>query len=149
MMENRATTEGRRLGAQLARLCDNALSGKPDNRCCTCAFRAGEHIANGSPETLMTAVKCLAEREAFWCHEHDRPCAGWLAMRFPPDGTVKVPWDYVEGADAPDSIALPDRSHEFPLPDVTPPCVVTLGERSGSIPADEAVERPRSSGVRG
>ncbi len=53
---NVATEEGRALGRKLARLCDGELKGKADNRCQTCAFRAGDHIANGSPETLMTAL---------------------------------------------------------------------------------------------
>lgn len=100
-IENEATPEGRELGRILARFCDQELAGKPDNRCGTCAFTAGDHLANGSPATLMTALKCAMEREPFWCHEHDRPCAGWQAMRAPADRTVNVPWDYVEGSDAP------------------------------------------------
>lgn len=106
MRENATTPEGRALGEQMARLCDGeiAKSGK-DDRCSTCAFRAGDHIANGSPETLMSALKCVMEREPFWCHEHDRPCAGWAAMRFPAGQTVQAPWDYVEGADAPPEAA--------------------------------------------
>ena len=101
MRENVATSEGRELGAHLARLCDReAESQGKDSRCHTCAFRAGDHVANGSPETLMTALKCAVEREPFWCHEHDRPCAGWLLLRSGTDSTVALPWDYVGGADA-------------------------------------------------
>lgn len=77
------------------------MAGKPDIRCATCAFRRGDHLANGSAETLMTAVKCIFERTPFWCHEHDRPCAGWLAMRVPEDRVVEMPWDHVGGADVP------------------------------------------------
>lgn len=99
MRQNQRTPEGAALGKEMARLCDGELAGKPDNRCRTCAFRHGEHLANGSPETLMSAVKCVMEREPFWCHEHDKPCSGWLAMRTPNAGTVELPWDHVGGAD--------------------------------------------------
>jgi hypothetical protein len=102
MRENVATPEGRALGVQIARICDREAEKRGrDDRCATCAFRAGEHVANGSPETLMTALKCAAEREPFWCHEHDRPCAGWQLMRFPAAEKVTLPWDYIEGADEP------------------------------------------------
>jgi hypothetical protein len=98
IVANSATPEGRELGAHLARLCDQeAKKAGRDERCSTCAFRAGEHLANGSVETLMSAVKCMAEREPFWCHEHDRPCAGWQMMRFDADATVAMPWDHVPG----------------------------------------------------
>lgn len=101
VIENHVTPEGQALGREMARLCDGELAGKPDNRCPTCAFRAGPHLANGSPWTLMTAVKCMAERTPFWCHEHDRPCAGWLAMRAPVEMVREMPWEAPEGADAP------------------------------------------------
>lgn len=104
---NVATDEGRELGRNLARLCDGELAGKVDERCRTCAFRAGDHLANGSPETLMTALKCAMERDPFWCHEHDRPCAGWLAMRWPAGRTVQAPWEAVAGIDA--ALANPAR----------------------------------------
>lgn len=89
---NTATPAGRALGAQVARLCDGALEGKADARCSTCAGRGGDHLANGSEATLMSFVKSAAERTVFWCHEHDRPCAAWLALRFPEP--VQVPWDH-------------------------------------------------------
>ena len=95
--------QGRELGRSLARLCDIQLLGKPDNRCPTCAFKAGDHIANGSPETLMTAVKCAMEDVPFWCHEHDRPCAGWVALRFPKGQETGAPWDFADGTDDPDA----------------------------------------------
>lgn len=109
---NRSTEEGRSLGREMARLCDAELSGKPDDRCRTCAFRAGDHVANGSPETLMSALKCAMERTPFWCHESDRPCAGWLAMRFPPEMHVDAPWEHPPGGDyqSGDVIPLPDQS---------------------------------------
>lgn len=99
---NLATDEGRELGKHMARLCDVELDGKEDRRCATCAFRAGDHLANGSPETLMTAIKCAAEGRPFWCHETDKPCAGWIAMRAPEDAQITAPWEYVEGAEPPD-----------------------------------------------
>lgn len=98
MVPNETSDEGRELGRHLSRFCDERAeeSGR-DGRCDTCAFRAGDHLANGSAATLMTALKCAAEREPFWCHEHDRPCAGWQLMRF--NEAVAVPWDYIAGAD--------------------------------------------------
>ena len=80
----------------MARLCDVELAGKRDDRCATCA---GDHLANGSPETLMTALKCAMEGKPFWCHEHDRVCAGWAAMRFPKDQRVEAPWPFIGGGD--------------------------------------------------
>ena len=88
------------MGKELARLCDTAaVEQGRDGRCNTCAFRAGDHLANGSPETLMTALKSAAERTPFWCHESDRPCQGWLLMRWPAGETVQMPWEHVTGAD--------------------------------------------------
>jgi len=112
LIANRRTPEGAELGQQIARLCDIELAGKEDSRCATCAGRGGEHLANGSPETLMTFVKCVAEREPFWCHEHDRPCAAWSALRFPAGEEVEVPWPAIEAGDyqAGDVIPLPDQS---------------------------------------
>ena len=99
--ENAATPEGRELGAQLARLCDQeAIAKGVDGRCDTCALRAGDHLANGSPETLMSALKCALERTPFWCHEADVPCRGWLLMRADAEATVEVPWHHVAGLDA-------------------------------------------------
>lgn len=108
----RRTEEGAALGRELARLCDAELAGKPDERCGTCAARHGDHLANGSPETLMSLVKCAAERTPFWCHEHDRPCAGWVAMMAPKGSEVEMPWEHVRGRDyqAGDVIPLPDLS---------------------------------------
>lgn len=100
MRQNVATPEGRELGSHLARFADiEAKRCGRDERCATCAFRAGAHLANGSPETLMSALKCAVEREPFWCHEADKPCSGWLLMRPKSGETGQVPWDHVEGHD--------------------------------------------------
>jgi hypothetical protein len=91
MIENTTTPEGRELGAHLSRMCEVEVARKGrDGRCYTCAFRAGDHLANGSPGTQMLALKCVMEREPFWCHEADKPCAGWLLMRA--DEPIGVPW---------------------------------------------------------
>ncbi len=108
-IRNRGTAEGRELGQKMARLCDSA---EPDARlkmpdlpprCSSCAFRAGRHVANGSPETLMDAVKCLVEGVEFQCHEPARkgqPCSGWamimLADNRPVFGTA--PWSFSDEA---------------------------------------------------
>lgn len=106
MRQNVGTPEGSLLGKEMARLCDAEYAKNPEarERCDTCAFRAGGHVANNSPETLMSAVKCAAEREPFWCHTipadgKQRLCAGWELMLF--DSDVAVPWDHVPGSDAP------------------------------------------------
>jgi hypothetical protein len=39
----------------------------------------------------------------FWCHEHDRACAGWAAMRFPKGQEVAAPWPHLPGRDVPDA----------------------------------------------
>jgi hypothetical protein len=100
---NRVTPEGWLLGKEVARICDiEAARQGRDERCGTCAFRAGDHLANGSPETLMSAVKSAAERTPFWCHERDRPCGGWQLMRVDAGKEVEVPWDHVDGAEMPE-----------------------------------------------
>ena len=105
---NTASAEGHELGRELARLCDGELAGKRDDRCVTCAFRAGDHLANGSVATLMGALKSAIENEPFWCHEYDRACAGWAAMRFGRDGPVIAPWPHVAGTD--DSACTPTNT---------------------------------------
>lgn len=97
--QNLATLEGRELGVELARLCD-VEAGRQQlkrERCGTCAFRHGDHIANGSLETLMDALKCVMERTIFWCHEVDRPCVGWRLLVSPVN--VPMPWTTTGGVD--------------------------------------------------
>lgn len=68
-------------------------------------FPRGEHLANGSPETQMTALKCVIEGSPFYCHDHNRPdwlCCGWVMMmlsREKDEPFGKMPWDFVTGAD--------------------------------------------------
>lgn len=102
MVRNEATPEGREFGRILAKWCDEeaAKTGR-DGRCDTCAGRAGDHDANGSISTLVSFIKCAGEREPFWCHEHDRPCAAWLLLRMPEGETVTLPWEHPKGADKP------------------------------------------------
>ena len=104
-VRNRATPEGQALGREMARLCDTA---EPDARlkmpelpprCASCAFRQGPHTANGSPETLMDAVKCLMEGKEFQCHEparKDQVCSGWAIFMLAKDEAdfVQVPWGF-------------------------------------------------------
>jgi hypothetical protein len=92
MIRNQATPEGRWLGQELARLRDEAeprvrrlypwLNRCIKERCATCPFRAGDHIPNVSPVTLMDALKCVLERTPFDCHEDrlGRPCSGWSIL---------------------------------------------------------------------
>lgn len=100
----RVTPLGRALGAQIARLIQPSIDeliteGEPDERCKTCAFRAGT-VPNGCELTLADALKCSMEgSRVFVCHQdskHQKPCHGWFAWRFMsadrPD--FKVPWDY-------------------------------------------------------
>lgn len=105
---NTATEEGRLLGAQIARLCDKELEGKQDDRCGTCAARGGDHLANSSPATLMSFVKSTSERTPFWCHEHDHPCAAWLALRVDKGHEVELPWDHCGVAPDAPWIVSPD-----------------------------------------
>lgn len=73
-VENLPTEEGRMLGRELARLCDlaepdvRARFPKSGRRCHDCAFRLGTR-PNGCAETLMDAVKALAEGSVFYCHD--------------------------------------------------------------------------------
>jgi len=112
-IRNHTTDEGRELGRELARLCDTAepaarlVAPSLPPRCASCAFRHGPHVANGSPQTLMDATKCVAERVEFECHEPARrgwPCSGWAMMVLAGQDAepVTVPWGFSGGADRDD-----------------------------------------------
>lgn len=84
----RVTPEGREMGEHLVRITEPAirylqLQGEPDERCRSCAFRAGT-VPNGCLQTQMDALKAVVEDVPFLCHQHDRkgwPCHGWFAAR--------------------------------------------------------------------
>jgi len=108
MIRNRATPDGQALGREMARLCDEAeprarlkLPELPP-RCASCAFREGPHVASGSPETLMDALKCVMEGVKFGCHDVHRPdhlCSGWLMLTLGGDGeTIGAPWSFTGGS---------------------------------------------------
>lgn len=88
-IRNITTPDGHLLGKKLAQFCDDAepkarlrLPELPP-RCNSCAFRAGPHLANGSPITQMDALKCLMEGVEFRCHQPAREghiCSGWAMM---------------------------------------------------------------------
>lgn len=104
-VRNRPTDEGQQLGVHMARFCDEAEPKArlrmPDipPRCNSCAFRAGPHTANGSPETQMDALKCVMEGVEFQCHEPARvgqSCSGWAMMMLAKDGPdiAELPWSF-------------------------------------------------------
>lgn len=104
---NDPTPEGAALGKHLARWVDAEMDGprilRP--RCSDCAFLKGTP-PNQIAGTLMTALKCVIEKEPFYCHSErgvrSGPlCAGWEALinRKGPPGTA--PWDHLEPAPEP------------------------------------------------
>lgn len=109
-IRNTRSVAGAELGEILARWCDDAepkarlRSPELPPRCNSCAFRRGAHLANGSPATLMDALKCVIEGREFECHEPRRegaPCSGWAMFMLAKDNADfgKAPWDFVGGAD--------------------------------------------------
>lgn len=104
-VRNRPTADGREMGAILAKWADDAEPAArlriPDllPRCNSCAFRAGPHTANGSPETQMDVLKCVMEGREFECHEPARVghlCSGWAMMMLAKDAPdfVEVAWPF-------------------------------------------------------
>lgn len=109
-MRNFTSAEGRDIGKKMAAWCDDAEPiarlQAPDlpPRCASCAFRAGNHLANGSPATQMDAMKCVIECVPFYCHDVHRPdqiCSGWVMMQLgkPDDEVRTAPWDFASGID--------------------------------------------------
>lgn len=82
----RVSPEGKALGEQMVRLTEPAIAmlveeGEPDERCSSCAFRAGT-VPNGCLQTQMDVLKAVVERVPFLCHQNDRKgsiCHGWFA----------------------------------------------------------------------
>lgn len=102
----RVTPEGRAVGEQIVRLTEPAIQrladeGEPDERCRSCAFRAGT-VPNGCPQTMADVVKCVVEQTPFHCHVDkyadgsEKICHGWFAARWSmgdkPAGVV--PWEF-------------------------------------------------------
>lgn len=110
---HRVTPEGRAMGKMMAQLADAecaslAAQGEDDERCKTCAFRAGT-VPNGCIQTQSDAVKAVVEDVPFMCHSHISPsgqhttiCHGWFAVRRIADRKEKregkklppAPWDF-------------------------------------------------------
>src|SRR6476646_3950414 len=74
-IRNYTSDEGRTLGKIAAKWCDDAepkarlrMPELPP-RCASCAFREGQHLANGSPATQMDALNCVMEGVEFYCHD--------------------------------------------------------------------------------
>jgi len=108
MIKNYRTEDGYALGREMARLCDEAEPKArlrfPEllSRCNSCAFRAGRHLASGSPATQMDAAKCVLEGKEFYCHEPARDgvlCMGWAMLMLAKDQPdfVTAPWNFVGG----------------------------------------------------
>ncbi|WP_312531681.1 hypothetical protein [Comamonas sp.] len=103
---NRVSPEGRMLGAQLVRLVEPVIKaleaqGEPDERCNSCAFRAGT-VPNGCMQSMADAVKATLEQTPFLCHVDrladgsHKACSGWLAAIWatgdkPPR---QCPWEF-------------------------------------------------------
>ena len=107
-VRNFTSPEGHEVGKKMAAWCDDAEPRArlvaPDlpPRCSSCAFRAGNHLANGSPATQMDAMKCVIDVVAFYCHDVHRPdqiCSGWVMMQLgtPTAEAQTAPWDFVGG----------------------------------------------------
>lgn len=103
---NRVSPEGKKMGEQMARLCDREskkfiAEGEwtEDERCASCAFRLGT-VPNGCLQTQLDVMKAVMEHEAFFCHMVDTPgtkvCAGWFASVQAVKHKPKVicPWPY-------------------------------------------------------
>jgi hypothetical protein len=80
---HRTSPEGRALGEQMAKMFDIAERrlgdmADPDERCATCAFRAGT-VPNGCAQTQLDISKCVAEGIPFYCHQprQGQLCHGW------------------------------------------------------------------------
>jgi hypothetical protein len=104
-IRNKATEDGRALGHHLARFCDEAEPAArlrfPElpPRCASCAFREGQHVANGSVAATMDATKCWLEGIEFYCHEPERKgqlCSGWSMMMLAKSKAdfIKVRWPF-------------------------------------------------------
>lgn len=104
---NDPSPEGAELGAMLARFVDAEMDGprilRP--RCDDCAFLRGTE-PNQIAGTVMTALKCVIEKEPFYCHwergvSSGKLCAGWEALIEAKGIPGLAPWDFLEPAEPP------------------------------------------------
>lgn len=106
MIRNFRSLEGAELGREMARLTDNAEPAArlkvPEipPRCASCALRAGRHLANQSPATLLDVTKCILGNIPFYCHEPHREgelCSGWamLMLTKTDEEPITVDWDFI------------------------------------------------------
>lgn len=104
LVPNRPTDLGRQMGAEIGRLTETVIAktSTSDDRCKTCAFRAGT-LPNGCEETVMDAMKCVLERRVFMCHQtfnaSGKPtevCDGWRIASESVNGlpSLVAPWSY-------------------------------------------------------
>ena len=104
----RVSPEGKAIGAMLVRMVEPAvaalaLEGEQDERCKSCAFRAGT-VPNGCLQTQLDACKSVLEQRPFMCHVNKyrdgthQICHGWFAATWS-RGSVEPNfsmswWDY-------------------------------------------------------
>jgi hypothetical protein len=96
----RVSPEGRHIGELTAKVADRCAAkleaeGEPDERCKTCAFRAGT-VPNGCLQTQADAIKAVIEDVPFLCHQNlNTICHGWFAIGVQMNGRVgSVPWEF-------------------------------------------------------
>lgn len=89
---HRVCEVGKRAGAFMAQLADAEIAalareGDVDERCKSCAFRAGT-VPNGCAQTQLDIQKAITEDVPFMCHcyrdkggKPNRICYGWFAVR--------------------------------------------------------------------
>ncbi len=103
---SRVSPQGLAMGMKMANRVEPiiqhlAAEGEPDERCKSCAFRAGT-VPNGCLQTQMDALKATLEQTPFRCHVDHYPngehklCAGWLATQWGAAyrPVVKCPWEF-------------------------------------------------------
>ncbi|WP_159918025.1 hypothetical protein [Pantoea sp. 18069] len=113
---HRVSPEGRALGDQMVRLVEPVIQhiaklGDPDERCKSCAFRAGT-VPNGCLQTQADALKAALEQKPFLCHvDHyadgrHKLCSGWLASQWGAIDrpVVACPWEF----SPPDDVSTED-----------------------------------------
>lgn len=108
---SRVSPEGRALGTQLVRLVEPIIKklemeGEPDERCKSCAYRAGT-VPNGCLQTMADAIKATLEQTPFLCHVDRQAdgtlklCRGWLASQWGSIDRPPIPcsWEFSQPDD--------------------------------------------------